>query len=95
MAVAVALKSAQITVGTTPVNLLSGFVNWGNMQDVLPLLVENAGSATVYIGGPSVTTANGFILTAGAAIPFTLLNSDTPWAVSGSSTLVCVLAGRQ
>lgn len=47
--------------------------------------VSNLGSATVYVGGPTVTTSSGAPLYAGSARTFSLRLGGQVWAVSASA----------
>lgn len=80
---------ALVTVGTTAVNLLAGVadtVGFGDEKVVSrSLSVQNVSDATIYLGGPGVTTASyGYALAAGATIGFDLMNRDTLYAVSAA-----------
>jgi hypothetical protein len=58
-------SSYAVSVGTTPTDLTQASITGASYHR---MLVYNAGSATVYIGGPSVTTSNGLPLAPGASI---------------------------
>lgn len=94
-----ALASQQVSVSTTAVNLLSGFTTGASIGDQLPIVIRNtqaSGGTTLYIGGPGVTTGNGFPLYPQESIPAQLLQSDVPYGIVGGGTItVAVLVGRQ
>lgn len=102
-----AFASAQISVltsGATPLIVAGSgtgqFLNvTGAAGDELPGLVENHDPTNpVYLGGPGVTTSNGFKLAAGAALPINAIGTDltTLYAVAtGGTVVVGVLLGRQ
>lgn len=46
--------------------------------------IANLGSATVYVGGPNVTTSSGAPLPAGSARSFSLRLGGQVWAVSAT-----------
>ena len=93
------VSSVQVSVSTTAVALVAApFTNLdGTIQDPTPVILENThATATVYIGGPGVTSSNGYPLTAGSSLPMQLINSDIPYGVTASGTVVvAVLALRQ
>ena len=60
-------QSGVVSVGTTATLI----VTTGVESDVL---INNGGSATIYLGGPSVTSTTGFPVAAGATV--TVPNSD-------------------
>lgn len=98
-------NSQQITVTTTAVGLIqegSGGTTFvqthGAVGDELPAIIQNtSASVTVYLGGPNVSTSNGFPLVAGASLPINFLGHDSRFlfAVTASSAVVAVLLGRQ
>jgi hypothetical protein len=102
-----AFASAQVSVATTGHTPLivqgsstGEFENIsGSIDDQLPAIIENMdGTNSVYLGGLNVTTSNGFLLKAGAAIPMQFVGTDatTLCAVAtGAAVTVGVLLGRQ
>jgi hypothetical protein len=95
----VAIQTAHVSVAGTAVNLLTGFVNAASISDQLPVAIRNmqaAGGTTAWIGGPDVSSSNGFPLYGQESFPMQLLTSDTPYAVSDSGTItLAVMVGRQ
>ena len=82
-----AVRSSIVTVGTTPTALTPGADadENGTYRDVA---LANTGLATVYLGGPTVTTANGFPLGAGAGLSLDALPITSPvYAIVGSGTV--------
>lgn len=71
----------------------------GNVSDPFPTTLQNMDAAiTIFLGGPGVTTGNGFPLKAGVTIPFSWLNVDATglFGLAASGTpLLAILAGRQ
>jgi hypothetical protein len=100
-----ALASRQVaTNAVTAVPLLvqgsgaSQFKNIaGSIQDPLPIIIQNNSAILIYIGGPDVTTSNGFPLAAGQSLPMALYGtSEIPYAIAASATpSISILAGRQ
>lgn len=95
-----ALKSVQVAVGNgAAVDLLDGLSNKASVNDQCPALIRNtqaSGGSTLYVGGPDVSTSNGMPLLPLESLPFLLLQSDSPWAISGGGSItVAVLIGRQ
>ena len=76
-----------VAVNTTAVHLAATFPRsapggW---------LIVPMGSATVYLGGSGVTTANGLPLIAGTAVGLETTSLDGWYVIAGSSTEVRVL----
>jgi len=89
-----------LVAGGTPQALVAGeFYNiHGSAGDPLPIQIKNVdASITIYIGGPGVTSGNGYPLLAGQSLTMTLIGrGDLPYAISASATPnMAVLAGRQ
>jgi hypothetical protein len=100
-----ALKGIQVTLVTsTPTPLLvqgtgAGQLKnvAGNIQDPLPLIIQNLDAAiTVWIGGPDVSATLGIELLPGASIPMSLYGtSEIPYAFAVGTPVIAILAGRQ
>jgi hypothetical protein len=77
------MKSRALTVGTTAAQIATG----GNVTIPESVLVQNpvGATATVYLGGSDVTTANGVAVIAGASISVDMV-ADSLWAVVGTGT---------
>ena len=58
------ISQRQVTVGTAATPLGEGLVSGSTFH----LYAEAGGSSTIYVGGSSVTTANGYILHKGLPI---------------------------
>ena len=73
-----AVRSSVVAVGTTPTPLTPGADSDenGTYRDVA--LTNTDALATVYLGGPTVTTANGFPLEAGTGRAFDALSVTSP-----------------
>lgn len=71
----------------------------GNASNPLPTIIQNMDATnTVYLGGPGVTTANGFPLIAGASLPIEWLGTDATSLFGISSTgtpKIAILAANQ
>lgn len=88
------VKSAQIAVGTAPVlvSMPEEDVTIGSQ-----ILIRNVGTTEVFIGGPDVTTGNGFRLAAAgagsesSAHQIQRSTNDIFYAVTGVSGTVHVL----
>ena len=84
-----AALSLQITTSTSiqPVFTGTGIHNFsGAIGDPLPLQIKNIDSTiTIYIGGPNVSSSNGYPLLAGQSI-------STAWLQQEVTTLYCVAA---
>ena len=50
------------------------------------ILIQNAGSATMYLGGSTVTTSNGILLAAGLSLPFDIGEAVTIYAIVADGT---------
>ena len=57
------------------------------------LLIQNAGTAVIYIGGSDVTTANGFPLYPRGVLRVDAADDVTIYAIAGSTQAVRVLEG--
>jgi hypothetical protein len=101
-----AFKSAQIALNSSTATALNpqgtGVGQFPNVigtdGDEIPFLFKNAdGSATIYVGGPGVTTANGYPIAAGASVPAGIVgDNETLYGIALTGTpVVAVLAGRQ
>lgn len=78
-----AVRSRAVTVGTTATRL--DLAEGGQSSEGGAFY--NAGSATVYLGGSDVSTANGFALAAGERIGVDLAQQDELYAVAASGTV--------
>jgi hypothetical protein len=91
-----AVLAQQVTVGTSATQLSPAPTDAFSGSSIA---VNNTGSVTVYLGGPTVTTATGYPLVAGAVISVDLVRvgGTTPamdeslFGVAASSTTVSVL----
>lgn len=86
-----AITNATVTVLTAPILLASGAK--GTLYDPVPVTV--IGSSTgVFLGGSSVTTANG-IAAGTTPLSFALIQGDDLYGISAGSIAVNVMKGRQ
>lgn len=89
-----AVKSTAVSV-TTSATALDSADDSGDAQSGESVLVYNDGAATVYLGGPTVTTSGatkGVPVTAGSYGPGIDLNAgDRLYAIAGSTVSVIVL----
>jgi hypothetical protein len=102
-----AFKSHQIQVSSTvPTPLVvkgdgtgTTFTTVGGATgDPTPFMFKNTdASATVWVGGPDVSSGNGYPLSAGQSTPATLIEAgEIPYAIASVNlTVVAVLAMRQ
>jgi hypothetical protein len=99
-----AFSARQITlVASTPTPLLvqgttgTDFINiQGSLQDPLPVYIEVASGATVYLGGSDVSATKGMLLPTATPIPLSLYgSSEIPYVFSTGTPVVTVLCGRQ
>ena len=68
-----AVESAAVSVATTATALNTAV---SSAPERVSLLLHNAGSATVYLGGSAVTTSNGVPLAAGSSVAVSDLAFD-------------------
>lgn len=97
--------SAQVTVSNVTATPLFGtsatglIRTTGAVSDPFAAIIQNTdGSNTVFLGGPGVTSGNGFPLIKGASIPFAFLGTDATglYGIANvAPVVVAVLAGRQ
>jgi len=97
-----AVISNQLTTSTTVAPVISGagLDNLsGAVSDPLPLQIKNIdASITIYIGGPNVTSSNGYPLLAGQSISSSWLQNEvtTLYCVAASGTpILAILTARQ
>ena len=76
------VQTAALTVGTSAVALKVGASNLTNRRG---LMVQNKGTVSIYLGGASVTTANGIELSISSTIWFAISESATLYAISGTA----------
>lgn len=84
-----AVKHSSVTVGDEAGSLLAGVADeGGNNYDVArSVVLTNASGATVYVGGPGVTTTEyGYALASGASLSLDLGLEDIPFAVVATGT---------
>lgn len=82
------MRAYKVTVTDTVVNLVP--------RDNLtrPVLIQIEGNVTVYIGGSTVTAAQGFpVVKHAAPIPITIADGDGLWAIcaAGQTDIVRIL----
>lgn len=81
-----AISAAHITVGTS-----AALLSVRNDQGGQTVAVYNPGPESVFLGGPDVTTGDGFELPAAADFSAELDGNDKLYAVAGTDQLVQVL----
>lgn len=95
-----ATRSLVLPISTTPVLLASNATH--AVHGALDVFVRNAGTTSVYIGGPDVAAADGYELAAGASLTVQLphfrklvgldaVDPDALFAVSDGAGVVHVL----
>lgn len=77
-----ASDSHSVSVGTTATRIDSEDLSAGSSA-----ALANVGGATVFVGGPDVTTAIGFPLAAGERMAFDLRRGDEIYGVVASGTV--------
>lgn len=84
--------ASPVNVGQTTSNTTAAQLNSGSIASINGILVQalSTNSASVFIGGSSVTTSTGFELQAGQAVPFTCSNITSLYVVgANTSDKVC------
>lgn len=67
----------------------------GSPNDPCPVTVYNPGTCTLFVGGPTVTTANGIAILAGTSMAFNLVDGDILYGITSTvTTTVNVMRGR-
>lgn len=82
------IAHALVNVDTTPVSLTASVADADNpgAAQVRSVILTNVGTASVYVGGPSVTTSNyGFELKTGTQLSIDLGPGDVPYAVGAAA----------
>jgi hypothetical protein len=90
-----AFSTSSVSVGTGATPLVNPTT--GSISDPVPVvLFNNDAAATLFIGGPNVTTGNGFPILFKTGISFRLMASDPVFGIVAAGTLDCrVMIGRQ
>ena len=88
---------AQVAVGTSATSVLApstlGGAPGSSIKGPKSSVITNQGSASVFLGGSTVTTGNGYELKAGLSITVDISGGDTLYGVCASGTVrVDVLA---
>ena len=78
---------------TYPITPTEGVYRCGTFNDPVPILVENIGTTPVYLGTSAVTADTGWPLAKGQSLAFSVVGSDSLYAIGTSS--VAVMVGRQ
>ena len=84
--------TAQVAVTTTAADF-NADAGWGEGGPTT-ITVLNTGATTLYIGGPNVTTSNGFPVAAGAALSIDNVTVNDLYAVAASSGSLAFLYER-
>ena len=79
-----AIKSAVVSVGTAAVQLNAPDADSQAGESVV---IYNAGTAAIYLGGSAVTSAAGFPLGGSATIAITLDGGENIFAIAASGTV--------
>lgn len=81
------ILSSQVVVGTTPLALVTPA--YGGANDPYNAIVVNSGPSIVYVGGPTVSVAQGFPLPVGAVFGVDLQVGDNLYGIvaTGSQTV--------
>jgi len=69
----------------------------GTLQDPIPFVILNPTGATqtIFIGGPTVTTATGFPIPAGQSFSGSILDSNVPFVIGAGTSTANYILGRQ
>lgn len=79
-----AVAATRVSVGTTATQLD------GNLYGNSAILIRNRGSAPIYVGPASVTTATGFELAAGEYVTVDIDGHDAGlYGITASGTVAC------
>lgn len=74
------IENEAVTVGTSRAVITSAR---GGRQDII---IQNLSSNDIFIGGSTVTTANGLKVPANAIYNYTLPSGVSLWAIAGSNS---------
>ena len=90
----------QTTTGVSPdhaVDPANQFFRAATVNDPIPILIENAGASTVYLGGSTVTSSTGVPLTANNSVAYNVAGNDSLYGVcaANSTSTVAITVGRQ
>ena len=85
------LHAETVTVGTTA-TVLDGDDTTRPTSPRLTVLIANTSGASIFLGGPAVTTTTGYALIAGAEVTFDATNGAI-YAVAAAATDVKLLEG--
>jgi hypothetical protein len=77
-------SSAQITVGTTATLLVAASIFH---QTAYLHNLAGGGNHPIFLGGPNVTTANGYKLNSGASLTLMVENYDALYAICATGTV--------
>lgn len=83
-----ACTSRAVAVSTTAVRLTDADLKFGG--EGAGAAFQNTGPDTVYVGGPDVTVATGFPLTAGQSLPVEVDTKDVPYGICDSGDTAAV-----
>jgi heptaprenylglyceryl phosphate synthase len=79
-----AVAAAQASVTTTASKIVDPSKD--DARQDFAATVHNKGTASIFLGGSDVTTANGYEVAVGEAVSFVLTGSDSLYAVAASGT---------
>lgn len=79
------IANARVTVGTTPTLLTT--TETDTMAGSRLLVRNSSATASVFLGGSGVTTANGYEVPSGASVSLVLDSGDALYAVVGVGTI--------
>lgn len=88
-----AVQHRTVTVGTTATDLTSAVLDKDGFEDVTrSVTVQNTAGATLYVGGPGVTTADyGLSIPADTIVAFDLRRTDVLYGVLAAAGDVHVM----
>lgn len=85
------MKALRVTVGTTPTLLVKGDQTNGAGDPMSALLQTAAGAVNVALGGPDVTFATGYVMTAQTPVSVDMVNESLYGIVNSGTEVVQVL----
>lgn len=80
------VESAQVSVTDTATSIHEVTVDPGGGTIVEYVTVKNAGDADVFLGGPGVTTSNGYKLASGDVLPLDMKEGEELFGIVASDS---------
>jgi hypothetical protein len=86
------VRTSVVAVTTAPTFLVSGGTS---THDLKTVILRNDSGADIFVGGPTVSVANGLRIPTASSISIDLGPFDDMWAVAGSTLNLQVLITRE